>query len=117
MSKIKSRVRRAAKTKAQIKRLGVPSIVIFRSNKHIYAQVVESTEKGNVVKTSASSKEKEFEKSKGNKVDLAKKVGELLGKRIVESGLKSLAFDRSGYKYHGRVKALAEGVREQGVEI
>lgn len=117
MNKLQSRKRRSAKTKLQLKRLRVPRIVVFRSNKHIYAQLVVMSDNGDLVKASASSIEEEIKAQGSNKSDIASQVGKELGKRIVELGLSKIAFDRSGYKYHGRVKALADGIREQGVEF
>ncbi|WAA09417.1 50S ribosomal protein L18 [Fervidibacillus albus] len=92
-----------------------PRLSIFRSNKHIYAQLIDDT-KG-VTLVSASSLDKEFDiDSTGNK-DAATKVGALIAKRAVEKGYKVVVFDRSGYLYHGRVKALADAARENGLEF
>ena len=93
-----------------------PRLSVHRSNKEIYSQVIDDVSGKTLV--SASSREKEILefKSKG-KIFVAKEVGKLLGKRILEKGLKTIHFDRGGYLYHGRVKSLAEGTREVGVEF
>lgn len=90
---------------------------MYRSLAHIYAQIVDDT-KGNTI-VAASTLDKELAALKGHKgnVATAKKVGELIAKRALEKGLKKVVFDRGGYMYHGRVKALAEGARETGLEF
>ncbi len=90
-----------------------PRLAVFRSLKHIYAQIIDDT-KGSTL-ASASSMEKEVATA-GNK-DGAKAVGEALAKRAKEKGISSVVFDRGGFKYHGRVAALAEGAREGGLEF
>lgn len=91
-----------------------PRLSVFRSSKHIYAQVIDDV-KG-VTIASASSLEKGFGISGGNK-DGAKKVGQLIGSRAIEKGVESVVFDRGGYIYHGRVASLAMGAREQGLKF
>lgn len=93
-----------------------PRLNVFRSAKHIYAQVIDDI-KG-VTIASASSVEKDFGGSSntGN-VEAAQKVGELIAKRAIENGLKEVTFDRGGYLYHGRIKALADAAREAGLEF
>jgi large subunit ribosomal protein L18 len=92
-----------------------PRLAVFRSNKEIYAQLVDDS-KG-ITLLAASSVEKSLSDVKGSKVDLAKEVGKLIAKRAVEKGIDTCAFDRAGYLYHGRVKALAEGAREGGLKF
>lgn len=92
-----------------------PRLSVYRSNKHIYAQLVDDT-KG-ITLVSASTLDKDFDLEKTADVEAAQKVGELIAKRAVEKGYKSVVFDRSGYIYHGRVKALAESARENGLEF
>src|SRR5215470_753245 len=87
---------------------GRPRLSVFRSSKHIYAQVIDD-EKGETV-ASASSMEKEMRT--GANIDAAKAVGKLLAERAVKAGIKEVVFDRGGYLYHGRVKALADAARE-----
>lgn len=93
-----------------------PRIAVFRSNKQIYVQVIDDL-KG-VTLLAASSKEKEFEAKAGiNKTEKAKLVGKLLAERCKTKGISNVVFDRSGYKYHGRVKSLADAAREGGLKF
>ncbi len=94
-----------------------PRLNVFRSLKHIYAQVIDDHSGSTVVYASSHDPEiKEKVKGTGN-AEAAKLVGELLGKRAQEKGVREVVFDRGGYRYHGRVKALAEGARENGLEF
>ncbi|MFS8651366.1 MAG: 50S ribosomal protein L18 [Caldibacillus sp.] len=92
-----------------------PRLSVYRSNKHIYAQLIDDT-KG-VTLVSASTLDKDFDLENTNNLEAAQKVGELIAKKAVEKGYKSVVFDRSGYLYHGRIKALAESARENGLEF
>ena len=89
-----------------------PRLNVFRSGKHIYAQIIDDVSKTTIC--SASSVEKDFEGSGGNK-EGAKKVGQLIAERAKEKGIETVVFDRGGYIYHGRVKELADGARESGL--
>ena len=89
-----------------------PRLNVFRSGKHIYAQLIDDV--GMTTICSASSVEKDFEGAGGNK-EGAKKVGQLLAERAKEKGIESVVFDRGGYLYHGRIKELADGARESGL--
>ena len=112
-TKEQARIRRGSKTKAVIRQSGRPRLVVHRSACHIYAQIVVPGEHVDRVLVSCSSLEKEVRKTlKGNKVERALQVGKILGQRAKEINVIEVAFDRSGYKYHGRVKALATGARE-----
>ena len=112
-TKERARIRRGSKTKAVISRSGRPRLVVHRSASQIYAQIVVSESKGDRVVVSCSSLEKAVRDSfKGTKIERAFQVGQLLGQRAKEQGLSQVAFDRSGYKYHGRVESLAKGARE-----
>ena len=92
-----------------------PRLNVFRSLKHIYAQAIEDTTGKTLVSASTKSPElKESLRHSGN-VDAAKKVGELIAKKCLEQGIQKVVFDRSGYLYHGRVKALAEAARTGGL--
>lgn len=91
-----------------------PRLSVFRSNKEIYAQLVND-QNGETLLT-ASSLDKSFKKE-GTKSDVAREVGKLLAQKATEKGIESVAFDRNGYLYHGRVKALAEGAREGGLNF
>lgn len=92
-----------------------PRLSVFRSNKQIYAQVIDDL-KGNTI-VAASSMEKEISEQKLPKTDVAKLVGSALAKKAIAAGIESVVFDRNGYLYHGRVKALAEGAREAGLKF
>ena len=109
--KRKARVKRSLGTSTDRARLSV-----YRSNKHIYAQVI-GIEGVTVASASTLTKELKGKLAKMNKVDAAKKVGELVGKAAKDKGIDKVVFDRSGYLYHGRVKALADGAREAGLEF
>ncbi len=93
-----------------------PRVSVFRSNKQIYAQVIDD-ENGKTL-LSASSREKDIAStSKGNKIDQAEIVGKLLADKCKEAGIETIVFDRGGYKYHGRVKSLAEAARKSGLKF
>jgi large subunit ribosomal protein L18 len=117
MNKREARVRRARKTRARIAEQRANRLVVSRSNGHIYAQIIAPD--GDKVLTSASTLEGEMRKDTKNGGNRA--AATLIGKRIAEKakalGIETVAFDRSGYKYHGRVKALAEGAREGGLKF
>ncbi len=91
-----------------------PRLCVFRSNTNIYAQIIDD-EKG-ITLVSASSLDKELN-LKNNNIESARKVGESLGKKAKKAGIKTVTFDRGGYMYHGKVKALAEAARENGLEF
>jgi large subunit ribosomal protein L18 len=110
-----SRLRRAAKTRATIARLKAVRMTVHRTNTHIYAQIVDAS--GSKVLAAASTAEKEVRgqvKSGGNK-EAAAVVGKRIAERAKAAGVTNVAFDRSGFAYHGRVKALAEAAREAGL--
>ena len=90
-----------------------PRLAVFRSLKHIYAQVIDDT-KGHTVVAAGST---EKESKNGGNVTGAKEVGKLVAERAKDKGIKAVVFDRGGYQYHGRVKALAEAAREAGLEF
>lgn len=92
-----------------------PRLNVFRSNQHIYAQVIDDVNA--VTLASASTMDKELTLEGTSNADAATKVGELVAKRAQEKGIKEVIFDRGGYLYHGRVKALAEAAREAGLEF
>ena len=91
-----------------------PRLDVFRSSKHIYAQIIDDV--AGVTLVSASTVEKGFEGFGGN-VEAANKVGKMIAEKALEKGIKVVVFDRGGFVYHGRVKALAEGAREGGLEL
>ncbi|MBI2383633.1 MAG: 50S ribosomal protein L18 [Gammaproteobacteria bacterium] len=111
------RLRRAKRTRYKIRELGAHRLCVYRSGQHIYAQII-SPDAGTTL-VAASTVEKELAqglKGTGN-VDAAKKVGAVIAQRAKEKGITKVAFDRSGFKYHGRVKALADAAREGGLEF
>lgn len=109
-----TKLRRAARSRARITgTLERPRLAIFRSNKSVYAQLIDD-EKGNTLFSASS---KEMKGAKNTKTQLAEQVGELLAKKALDKGVKKVVFDRRGYQYHGRVKALAEGARKGGLEF
>ena len=117
MSKKIDRIRRATKTRAKIKQLGVNRLCVYKTPRHVYAQVIAPN--GSQVLASASSLDKEVKgqvKYSGN-IDAAITVGKILAERAKKVGISKVAFDRSGFKYHGRIKALANAAREQGMEF
>ncbi|HEX9389924.1 MAG TPA: 50S ribosomal protein L18 [Usitatibacteraceae bacterium] len=110
-----SRMRRAAKTRATIARLKAVRLTVHRTNSHIYAQVIDAS--GSKVLAAASTAEKEVRgelKNGGNK-DAAAAVGKRIAERAKAAGVTAVAFDRAGFAYHGRVKALADAARESGL--
>ena len=117
MDKKNSRLRRARKTRARIRKAGVPRLCVHRTPRHIYAQVFNAA--GDVVVASASTIDKSFRASgnNGGNVGAAQEVGKLIAERASEAGITQVAFDRSGYRYHGRVKALADAAREAGLQF
>lgn len=92
-----------------------PRLAVFRSLGHIYAQIIDDAQGETLVAGSSLDGEVKAEKNGKSKTDVAKLVGSIVGKRASEAGITSVVFDRGGYKYHGRVKALAEGAREGGL--
>ncbi|HEY9342062.1 MAG TPA: 50S ribosomal protein L18 [Hanamia sp.] len=92
-----------------------PRLSVFRSNKDIYVQLIDDA--SGTTLASASSREKDIAAQKVNKVDVSKMVGEAIAKKSQELGIKDVVFDRSGYLYHGRIKAVAEGAREGGLQF
>lgn len=117
MDKKIKRIRRALRTRAKIRELGVYRLSIHKTPRHTYAQVIDPS--GSQVIASASTTEADIKKalkSTGN-IEAATKVGQLVAERAKAKGIAKVAFDRSGFKYHGRVKALADAARENGLEI
>jgi len=115
MNKKETRLRRARKTRARIAQLKKARLSVHRSDRYIYAQVFDG--EGQRVVAAASSLEPDLRKEGGANVQAAARVGKLIAQRAQAQGVKSLVFDRSGFHYHGRVKALAEAAREDGLEF
>jgi large subunit ribosomal protein L18 len=108
--KIRYRIRRDVAGTAQKPRLSV-----FRSNTEIYAQIIDDESSKTLV--SASSKDKDIKAQNGNKTEKSKLVGAAIARKATELGISNIVFDRSGYLYHGRVKAVADGAREGGLKF
>ncbi len=118
MNKHNARKRRGLKTKAIIRLSKRPRLIVHRTSTHMYSQIIVAGENGDLVIVSASTMDKELKSAlTGNKCEQAHQVGKLLAKRAKEKELSDVAFDRAGYKYHGRVKALADGAREAGLNF
>jgi large subunit ribosomal protein L18 len=110
------RKKRHARVRAKLSGTAArPRLNVFRSNKNIYAQLIDDV--NGVTLASASTLDKEVNVESASNTDAAIKVGELVAKRAVEKGVKSVVFDRGGYLYHGRIKALADAARENGLEF
>ena len=108
------RQRRHKRVRAKIKGTAkIPRFCVFRSNKHIYGQLIDDEKR----KTLLSVKDSEIKKVAKGKIVVAKEVGKLLAEKALVKKYKKVVFDRAGFKYHGRVKALAEGAREAGLKF
>ena len=110
-----SRLRRARKTRSKISLKDTHRLTVFRSSKHIYAQVMLNN--GSEVIATASTNENKIKSTNNGNIEAASRVGELIAKRAIDKGISLVAFDRSGYKFHGRIKALAEAAREAGLSF
>ena len=117
MNKKVARQRRALKTRRHISELGATRLCVHRTPRHIYAQVL--TADGSKVVAAASTLEKPLRESLGHggNVEAATAVGKLVAERAIAAGVQEVAFDRSGFKFHGRVKALADAAREHGLKF
>ena len=110
-----SRLRRARRARARIRSLGENRLSVHRTPRHIYAQIIAPA--GDKVLASASTLDSDLRNGKTGNIDAAAAVGKLVAERAKAVGVEKVAFDRSGYKYHGRVKALADAARESGLEF
>lgn len=108
--RIRFRIRKTVSGTAQR-----PRLAVYRSNKEIYAQLIDDVN-GKTI-TAASSRDKDIDASKANKVEAAKLVGKAIAEKATKAGVETVSFDRGGYLYHGRVKSLAEGAREGGLKF
>lgn len=115
MNKKTSRQRRARKTRSTIKQQRATRLCINRTPRHIYAQII--SQDGDAVLATASTVEKQFRNTHGGNVAAASEIGKLVAERALAAGISEVAFDRSGFKYHGRVKALADAAREGGLKF
>lgn len=110
-----SRLRRARRARAKIRELKVARLCVNRTPRHIYAQIIDC--EGAKVLASASTVEKDLKGNATGNAEAASKVGSLIAERAKAAGIEKVAFDRSGYKYHGRIKALADAAREAGLDF
>jgi large subunit ribosomal protein L18 len=117
MDKKTSRLRRARRGRARIRELGATRLCVYRTPRHIYAQVI--TPEGNQVVASASTLDNDIRKevTVTGGVAAAAVVGKVIAERAQQAGISRVAFDRSGFQYHGRIKALADSARENGLEF
>ncbi|MAO60995.1 50S ribosomal protein L18 [Alcanivorax sp. ST75FaO-1] len=115
MDKKVARLRRAKRTRLSIRESGQIRLSVHRTPRHIYAQITSAA--GDQVLVTASTVEKDLRGGATGNADAAARVGELIAKRAKEAGIERVAFDRSGFRYHGRIKALADAARENGLEF
>jgi|TARA_B100000579_G_C22314987_1_gene613355 large subunit ribosomal protein L18 len=117
MKKINSKIKRKIRNRKKLRDVNTNKlrISVFKSTKNISAQIIDDKISKTLV--SASSTEKEIKKNKAKKIDLSNILGELLAKRAKEKKISSVYFDRGGYKYHGRIKALADSLRKNGLKL
>ena len=115
MDKKSARLKRARRGRAKMRELQAVRLSVYRTPKHIYAQIIAP--EGDQVLASASTLDKDLRGGSTGNVEAAGKVGSLIAERAKAAGVSAVAFDRSGYKYHGRVQALAEAAREGGLEF
>lgn len=110
-----ARLRRARRSRSNMREMGVTRLSVHRTSQHIYAQVISP--EGDRVLASASTLDKTLSAGSTGNIEAAKLVGKLIAERAKLVGIESVAFDRAGYKYHGRVKALADSAREAGLQF
>ena len=117
MKKVNSKIKRKLRNRKKLKDVNSNKlrITVFKSSKNISAQIIDDKIRKTLV--SASSTEKELKKNKTKKMDLSNVLGELLAKRAKEKKINDVYFDRGGYKYHGRIKALADSLRKNGLKL
>ena len=115
MEKKAARLKRARRGRAKMRELQAARLTVHRTPRHMYAQVIAP--EGNQVMASASTLDKSLREGGTGNVEAAGRVGQLIAERAKAAGVSTVAFDRSGFKYHGRVKALAEAAREGGLEF
>ncbi|MEX1064284.1 MAG: 50S ribosomal protein L18 [Candidatus Paceibacterota bacterium] len=116
VKKVQNRMRRRGRIRAKISGTAkVPRASVFRSNRHILVQLIDDEAGKTILSSKVVSGGKS--KMKGSKVDSASSIGEMIAQKAKEAGISEIVFDRGGYKYHGRVKALAEGLRKGGLKF
>ncbi len=117
MDKKTNRLRRAKRTRAKIRELAVPRLTVHRTPRHIYAQVIDADGSRVLAAASTVGKDLRGDVKNGGNVDAATSVGKSIAEKAVAAGISQVAFDRAGFKYHGRVKALADAARENGLKF
>lgn len=117
MDKKQGRLRRAVRTRKKIQSLGALRLCVNRTPNHIYAQIISPDGAETLISASTLDKAFKAENGNGGNIDAAKVVGKLVAERAKSKGISQVAFDRSGFKYHGRVKALADAAREHGLKF
>lgn len=117
MKKKESRLRRAKRARSQISLQGANRLCVFRTPRHIYAQIIAPSSAEVLASASTVEKALKAQLKNGGNIEAASTVGKVLADRAKKAGIKKVAFDRSGFKYHGRVKALADAARENGMEF
>ncbi len=116
--KNKSRLKRHLRVRKKIEGTTIrPRFNIFRSDKHMYAQIIDDIKGNTLVSASTLDKELKTEITNGGNLDSARKVGQLIAQRAKQAGIDKVVFDRGGYLYHGRVEALADAAREEGLQF
>ncbi|MCZ0867024.1 50S ribosomal protein L18 [Dasania sp. GY-19] len=110
-----SRIRRSRRARFKMREISATRLCVNRTSQHIYAQIISS--EGDKVLASASTLEKDLRGAATSNIDAAASVGKLIAERAKAAGVTDVAFDRSGFKYHGRVKALADAAREGGLQF
>ena len=117
MNKNIARLRRAKSTRSHIRKLGVARLSVLRTGQHLYAQIF--TADGSLVLAAANTAQAEVAEGlkNGKNIEAATKVGQMIAERAKAAGIEKVAFDRSGYRYHGRIKALADAAREGGLQF
>lgn len=117
MKKKAARLRRAVKSRMRIKTQGVDRLCVFRTPRHIYAQVIAASGSGVLASASTLDKEVRGKIRNGGNAEAAGVVGRIVAERAIKAGVTTVAFDRSGFRFHGRIKALADAAREQGMKF
>ena len=110
-----ARLRRARRARVKMRELGANRLSVHRTSQHIYAQIISAS--GDKILASASTLDKDLRSAATGNIQAAAAVGKLVAERAKQAGIEQVAFDRSGFKYHGRVKALADSAREAGLQF
>jgi large subunit ribosomal protein L18 len=117
MDKKLKRLRRARRTRATINRLETQRLCVYRTPRHIYAQIIDASGSKTILSVSTLNSDIKANCGYTGNIDAAKLVGKYIAKKALAAGIKRVAFDRSGFKFHGRVKALADAAREEGLDF